>query len=464
VARDPGTGTVVSRTLTGAIVPGSGDVANGLAIAGKNGVPLGLQDDRGVHWAPRIGFAYDPTGKGDTAIRGGFGVFYDRLAGANVQPLAQNPPNVVTPTLYYGNMNTFLNASGVLFPQTLNVIARNGELPMAMNFSLGVQRRISSLFVLDVAYVGSLARHLGEARDYNATPFGTNFLRANEDPTAPNRPLRATLLRPYRGYDAINVLELSSNSSYHSMQTQIQRRFGRRFNIDASWTWSKSLGYADGDRGARSMLLGSWRDYGRLGLDTTHVLNLFYIYQLPGLSQFAGGNRIVKGIFDNWRVSGTTRFASGIPFGVPFQGPAGVEYTGSTEQGRINVIANATIPKSERTFSRNFNTEAFALPRPGVFGVTQPQDVDYGNAPRDIFRGPGINNWNLSFTKEIPVRESHRVSFGTELFNAFNHVSFRRVNNTARFDAQGRQTNPQFGEYMSTNGARVIQLWLRYAF
>jgi len=463
VAIDPATNQIVPRTLTGAIVPGSGDTANGLAVAGKDGTPRGLQNDRGVHWAPRIGFALDPTGKGDTAIRGGLGFFYDRLAGAVIQPLATNPPAVITPTIYYGNLGTFLNASGVLFPQTLNVMSGRGELPTTMNFSFAVQRRVSSLFVVDVAYVGSLSRHLAENRDYGTTPFGTNFLRANEDPTAPARPLRQTFLRPYIGYDAINVIELSSNSSYHSLQTQVQRRFGRRLNIDASWTWSKTMGYADGDRATRSALLPKWRDYGRLGLDTTHIFNLFSVYEIPNFSSKAGNNKLVKALFDDWKLSTITRFSSGIPFGVSYQVP-GVDFTGSTELGRINVVGNPVLPKSERTFSRAFNTNAFAQPAPGVFGVTTAATADYGNAPRDVFRGPGVNNSNLSLTRTIRVHETHRFSLGTELFNAFNHTQFRRVNNVARYNAAGQQTNPQFGEYMSTNGARVIQLWLRYSF
>ena len=82
---------------------------------------------------------------------------------------------MTTPSIYYGDLNTFLNTAGVLFPQNLNVMSKSGELPTTMNFSLGVQRRISSLFVVDVAYVGSLARHMGENYDYNTTPFATNF-------------------------------------------------------------------------------------------------------------------------------------------------------------------------------------------------------------------------------------------------------------------------------------------------
>ncbi len=463
VARDPLTGSMVSKTLIGAVVPGTGDSANGLVLAGKDGTPQGLADNRGVHYSPRFGFAYDPFGDGKTAVRGGFGILYDRIAGVLLQPLSQNPPAVFTPTLYYGNLDTFLSTSGVIFPQTVNAISQSGELPTVMNFSLGVQRQVSNLFVMDIAYVGSLARHLVETRDYNTTPFGTNFKKQNEDPTASGKPLRATFLRPYQGFDAIRVLEFSSNSSYHSLQLQVQRRFGERFNVDASWTWSKAMVYADTDGSVRSSLLPGWRDYGKASLDTTHMVNVFYVYQLPSVSRYLGGNAILSRVLDDWRVSGITRFSSGLPMGVSLSAP-GVDFTGSTEGARVKIIGNPILPRDQRTFSKHFNTAAIARPTPGVFGATTAGTVDYGDAPRDVFRGPGINNWNLSVTKDFRIRERHRVSLGSEFFNAFNHTQFRRLNTTAQFNAAGQQTNPQFGEYNSTNGSRVIQLWLRYSF
>ena len=212
------------------------------------------------------------------------------------------------------------------------------------------------------------------------------------------------------------------------------------------------------------MLLGKWRDYGKGGVDQTHVASIFYMYQAPGLSQYFNNNKAIGFVFDGWRLSGITRFASGVPLGVALQAP-GIDFTGSTELGRINVIANPLLPKDQRTFSKNFNTAAFAYPRPGVFGVTQASGVDYGNAPRDVFRGPGINNFNISVSKDFKVHESRKMRFGAEFFNAFNHTQFRGVNTTARFDAAGvNQINPQFGEFTGTGDPRVIQLWLRFEF
>lgn len=455
VGRDPATGALVPNALIGALVPGSGDIGNGMLLGPDPGAPSGLFNHRGAHFAPRAGFAWDPFGKGDTAVRGGLGVFYDRASGAIAQSLAGNPPVVLTPTVYYGNLSNFLGSSGVLFPQTVVGIDPRSKLPTVVNFSIGAQRRIASLFTLDTAYVGSLARHLPATRDINTTPLGATFRRENEDPTAPGRPLRPTLLRPYRGYDSIVIHEFQSNASYHSFQTQVTRRFGRRFNVYSSWTWSKALGYADFDGDRRSFLLPGWRDYGRSNNDVTHNLNASFIYAMPDLFSL----RILGG----WMLSGTSNVRSGRPWAVPYTQP-GADFTGSTEGGRINVVASPDLAKSERTFERWFNPAAFARPRQGFFGVTRPEEADFGNAPRDVYRGPGIANWNLSLAKTFAIRERHQLQLRSEFYNAFNHTQFNRVNSNARYNAAGEQTNPQFGEVSGVDSPRVIQLSLRYQF
>jgi hypothetical protein len=114
-----------------------------------------------------------------------------------------------------------------------------------------------------------------------------------------------------------------------------------------------------------------------------------------------------------------------------------------------------TLPKNERTFSRNFNTSAFRPPAVGTFG----------NAAKDLFRGPGINNWDLSLFKTIPLGSERRtLQFRGEFYNAFNHTQFSGLDTTTRFDAQGRQVNERFGEFTSARASRRVQLALRLHF
>jgi hypothetical protein len=109
----------------------------------------------------------------------------------------------------------------------------------------------------------------------------------------------------------------------------------------------------------------------------------------------------------------------------------------------------------DRTFARWFDTSVFARPAKG----------DAGNAPKDVFRGPGTNNWDASLFKNFPLRAEKRIlQFRAEFYNAFNHVQYSSVNTAARFDTTGKQTNTQFGQVTATRSPRVIQLALSLRF
>ncbi len=459
VGRDPLTGQTVPSNQVGAIVAGSGDLANGFRLASQGGV----LKNQGVHYAPRVGFAFDPSGQGNTAIRGGFGVFYDRTATRLISRLSDNPPLFSNPTLFNGNLSTFLGASGAIFPQSVWGINDGGNLSTTMNFSLGVQQRIFNMFVLDVSYVGSLSQHMPEARDYNTLPAGTRFLKAKEDPSRPGRALADPFLRPRLGYNQILITEMSSNANYNSMQLVLSRTFGSRINFDVNYTWARALTYSSGDDGVRSLLLGGKRDYGRSDLAANHSVNTNLIFKVPDVSSWLYKNKVMGAVFDGWRLMFTGQIQSGYPQTVSLAAP-GLDFTGSTEAARVNITGAVNLPKGDRTFSKHFNTDAIAMPKAGTFGITQPGDVDFGNASKDVFNQPGFNMWNASLSKTFHFYETHRLQVSGEFYNFPNHTQFRRADNAARFNSAGVQTNTRFGEYISALGPRQIQLGLRYSF
>jgi hypothetical protein len=267
-AQDPITGEIKPAVFIGAFVPGAGDAYNGMVLAGQGGVPRGVINGRGIHYAPRIGFAYDAFGNGKTAFRGGFGVFYDRLQTDVALELAENPPLRNTPVVFYNNISTYLQSSGALFPTDVKAVDGIGKIPTVMNWSLGVQQLLGFETMLDVAYVGSVASHLMVQRNINAQPYGSNFLPENADPTAPSRPLPVNFLRPYPGYGNIQYRATGSNSNYHSMQVQVNRRFARSLQYGAAWTWSKAMSYADGNFSQVAMYapIRAW-NYGKASYD-----------------------------------------------------------------------------------------------------------------------------------------------------------------------------------------------------
>ena len=188
-------------------------------------------------------------------------------------------------------------------------------------------------------------------------------------------------------------------------------------------------------------------------MDRTHNLRVNFLYDLPSVpwNDFAS-----RWVLKGWQVNGIASFISGAPANVGFATSNNKDITGTPSTGaRIVVTGPVPLPKSERTFTRYFRTDVFQLPAVGTLG----------NGGKFLFRGPGINNWDLSFVKNFPIRDPLRLQFRAELYNAFNHTQFSGVDSTARFDANGNFiTTGTFGQITSARTPRQIQLALRFTF
>lgn len=457
VGINPVNGQIYSAAQIGAIAPGAGDPANGMLVAGADpSYPRALVDNRGLHWGPRVGFAYDVAGDGKTAIRGGFGMFYNRFfTELFSNTLVGQTPLLNEPVINFGEMNTFLSSTGLLYPQAVFSADRAGKLPTIMNFSLSVQRDIGFGTVVDIGYAGSLGRHLQWRRDINPIPIGANFAAANVDRTLTgNRPLPPAFLRPIPGYNNITSIEGASSSNYHSLQATARRRFIHGLQFNLAYTWSKTLSYNDSDTEAISSLINPrvW-SYGLADYDRTHVLKLNYVWDGPG---FTGHHAAKRAILGNWAFSGITTFSSGVPLGLSFTTTTAVDITGTASQGaRVLLTGSPVLPRGERTFDRAFRTDVVRMPQVGTIG----------NSAINVFRGPGNNNWDVAAFKNIPIHERLKLQFRWELYNLFNHTQFSAVDTAARFDTvTGQQLNARLGQYTGTTNPRLMQFALRLTF
>jgi hypothetical protein len=188
------------------------------------------------------------------------------------------------------------------------------KLPQTMNFSLGIQRELGFRSVIDISYVGSLARHLINQRNINSIPMYARFDPANRDTTTASSPLPDNYLRPYLGMSTINMRTFDGTSNYHGMQMSVNRRMTNGLQFGVSYTFAKSLGVSNADFGGLSYYF-PWRrgNYGPLGYDIRHMAVINYNYEVPNLGQRLN-NKFLGIITDNWQISGITQFMSGTPF------------------------------------------------------------------------------------------------------------------------------------------------------
>ena len=315
VGVDPRNGNQVNQVLIGAVVPGSGNAFDGMVTLNKTNPVQG----QGLKVGPRFGFAWDVYGDGKTSFRGGAGIYYNvRSPSPQAGALTTNPPNQENPIHPFGTVSQLFSSTdnSVIFPSNLNqAVQRNGQWPLFYNYSLGVQHALGFSSVLDIAYVGNLGRHLGQAYDRNAIAPGVRFMAANQDPTSPGTPLSDNFLRPYTGLGSIPFIEFGGGSNYNSLQVSFTRRFTQGFSIGANYVWSKALDYTDTSTSTCFTTCASGTPdglptfaprhaytYGLAGYDRNQSAVINFLWNIPKASSLVD-NVIIRNAFDNWQLS-----------------------------------------------------------------------------------------------------------------------------------------------------------------
>ena len=242
------------------------------------------------------------------------------------------------PTIYYTYLTQLQGAQGYNFPSNVVGFDPDRRIQKTYNYSVGVQQEIGLGMALDVAYVGALGRHLVMSRNLNSTALGTNWLPSSRDATNGGAVLASQFLRPYLGYGNITYYDYGASSNYHSLQTTVRRRYKSNLTYGLFWTWSKAMDYSDTETSAGTTSVSSLIDYrvwnyGKAGFDRTHIVRFYWNYNLPRVSSRLH-SRAVRGIFDDWQLSGIYTAQSGAPLGVSYGYSPSQDITGSTDADR----------------------------------------------------------------------------------------------------------------------------------
>jgi hypothetical protein len=427
------------------------------------------------NFAPRFGMAYKLSER--LALRGGYGIYYDRLSNQLGLLTSQSAPNYLrsdltsSTTTAYSLRNPFPNlpqpsqfpVPPVLYspPYTpdnpsigLNSMDPKLRVPYLQQWAMNVQWEVARGTLIEIGYVGTKGTSLPVRRAINQALLANPQTPINGITT--NTSTNTELRVPYIGFSPSGLLaeETDADSRYNSLQASVTRRLSHGLRFLASYTFSKSIDDTSG--GSTSIFSEVTGDESNLSsskgisdFDRTHRAVVNFSYELPnfgfGWKHSAAGKRI----FGGWMLSGVGIVQSGSPVTVSDSG-GGVFY--GTAGSRANWAPGATLDTAiksgsvESRLNSYFNTAAFA--KAGNF---------FGNAGRNMLRGPHQRNLDLTINKHIPITEKVQAELRGEFFNTFNMVNFSAP--AGNLNASGA------GIIKGTDGnPRVIQLAMKVVF
>jgi Carboxypeptidase regulatory-like domain len=520
VAIDPTTGTVepvsyaglwVPSTYTGAL--GKGNTAIGLiSTLNHAGYPAGLVSGAGLQAVPRVGFAYDPRGNGETAIRGHGAVFmYPPTVGGQSGDMTHNAPMEYNPTQYYGCLTgvgtncsgNFLSQGSLVGPTSLGAtFEQHANMVRIYDFGLQIQQEIGFSTVLTLGYVGNQMRHGTGETNINEVPYGAEFLPQNQYCTKASctvapatgsggwSPLPDNFFTPYPGFSTITYRTTGYDSNYNSMQVSLQHRYHNGLEFDLAYTWSKNMDYVDeyDSSGPTYQGMRFWQ-YGPALETPGQNLALNYVYAVPSILQ-SWSNFATKALMNGWQLSGIVTYlghqaATGTAGGdgLSYSTADSVNTTGGGDGARILVTGNPNAggPHHEPNNPANptyINVNTVARPSTGGYQCTnatctsgqQVYSNGYTSQEALLIYPPGVLNFDTALFKNFKIHENLTFQLRVETYNTFNSPEFDSVNSAAKFSAftggqtiqtyngplmingTSTQTNAAFGELNNTAG------------
>lgn len=478
---------VVGTTATPSQPPNGFVQAAGGPLAGVPEVTKTLVPTDKNNFSPRIGFAYSLTEKGNIVLRGGYGIYYDRISTRFANTQLFNYPyfalGVGLPGLGVGQTfaSPFLNMpapstfpTAATIPSPLTPLAfptvgvpiagvyvdPNLSTPWVQQFNLGVQWEVAKGYLVDVGYVGNRGRNLLQLVTLNQ-PFYTaaNAFITRFPPTVISPNKNAT--------GGVQQVQTTSLSQYDSFQASLTRRFSTGLQFLAAYTYGKSTDYYSGTAlNELQNVAGDqvfWRNnQGPSDFNRKQRFVISGVYDLP---KFKFDSGFARAILNDWEIAAIAVFQSGLPFSIVNSNDTSIISRANFASGFAGQNVYTSGSASSRTLAY-FNTAAFvrscvtAACNTALGTVTNPNfdpTAPFGNTPRNFLVGPGQKNVDISFIKLMPFTDNVRGEFRAEMFNVFNWVNYANPNNNL--------IGANFGRIeRASSGPRVIQLAFKLSF
>ncbi len=431
-----------------------------ITFAGRDGEGRNVYNGDYNNFGPRIGIAWKPTADGRWVVRSGYGVFFgvplpgsnNMAAGFSDEGDFSTPDNGITAPflLREGFPSTARRELGPGFgavpvgerarfsPQFID---RDRRLGYSQMWNFSIQRDMGWSTVVELSYLGNVGHKL-PARNFSINQVRPELMG----------PGSAQARRPFPQFNAVTtVARMWGNSSYHGINLKFEKRFSNGLNFLGNYTFAKFIDDVPANFEAGQVRIGMQNLYDRAsekGLSGNDVRNRFVwssVYEIPVGADRAVLNRgLAAKVLGGWNLGWIVTLQQGSPMALVMQTNRSNAFTPGPV--RVNVLRDPTLPASQRTPQRFFDTEAVEAPAPFTFG----------NAGRSLLTGPGITQFNMSLLKNHRWAERYNVQFRFEAFNLFNNVNFNEP---------GRSFgNPNFGVVNSAMAARILQISLKFQF
>ena len=417
-----------------------------LKPVGQDGVPrAGFDSDRN-NFAPRIGFSWDPDGKGKMVVRSAYGIFYDSGTLVENSALYFNPPFFQLDLFFPSEAglltldDPFPSAQAFSPAPSPITLGRDFRTAYVQQWSFGVQREIAKDILFEVDYVGSKGTGLVMKRNLNQPLPGPGDLGPR---------------RPFAGFSDILIVESAASSIYHSLQARVRKHYSGGLYFSAAYTFSKAIDNTSaflesrGDDNTPQNSRNTRAERSLANFDLRHRLAVSLVYDLPFGPRrrwLGGANGFLPGLVRNWQVSSILTSRSGQPFTprLTIDNSNTGNVGGFFAHDRPNRVADARL--ANPTPDRFFNVDAFEKADPGSFG----------NSGRNILTGPTVRTLDLALARNFRIREGARLQFRAEFFNLLDRTSFDLPESFLE--------RPTFGSITSAGPARQIQFGLKLLF